>query len=204
MSAYGALVDVMVRGFNGAAALQRRKYSGLCLQYSHVSQLQWGRRSSAAEMANMGSTLQVILPRLQWGRRSSAAEISGQWSVRDGLERFNGAAALQRRKWEPGWWRWTPTFGFNGAAALQRRKFGAAGVNFHAIAEASMGPPLFSGGNDWIDPQLCRLGLQLQWGRRSSAAEMALTEPEETSLAALQWGRRSSAAEMSNSAGSLG
>ncbi len=114
--------------FNGAATLQSRKWSlGKVL------------RSYTDECFNGAATLQSRKwpPRegapskagkLQWGRDSSVAEIENQ--PRNGVpldKGFNGAATLQSRKCFP--------------ASLERRKRGVA----------SMGPRLFSRGNEAIE-----------------------------------------------------
>ena len=64
----------------------------------HGHRLQWGRRCSAAEMP-APTAKRSEFTRLQWGRRCSAAEIRARWSKRPAATaRFNGAAAVQRRK----------------------------------------------------------------------------------------------------------
>ncbi len=138
-----------------------------------VSQLQWGRRVSAAERSLSGP-LSCGLSRLQWGRRVSAAESgpSATYStVRRpasmGPPRFSGGkltdrlAELQERialQWgrrvsAAESWRSRRRAGrrrsFNGAAAFQRRKGPMAGTWKSGRKPASMGPPRFSGGKLW-------------------------------------------------------
>ena len=60
---------------------------------------------------------------------------------------------------------------FNGAAAVQRRKYALPAIGIANRGVPSMGPPLFSGGNKSED-DADRQGNTLQWGRRCSAAEM--------------------------------
>src|SRR6185312_4211408 len=108
--------------------------------------LQWGRRCSAAEIAHREAD-GVIKALLQWGRRCSAAEIASILMFDNtsahasmGPPLFSGG---NRRR--AGHERPTPP-SFNGAAAVQRRKFWHRGER-HRGSTASMGPPLFSGGN---------------------------------------------------------
>ena len=119
-------------GFNGAAAFQRRK-SGL--RRLAASELQWGRRFSAAEMSGVSLT-----------RRTSHMS-------------FNGAAAFQRRKCAR-WLGQRMYECFNGAAAFQRRK-SSSHVGCYQ-SPASMGPPLFSGGNARLadrSPAACKASM---------------------------------------------
>src|SRR6185312_12652771 len=60
---------------------------------------------------------------------------------------------------------------------------------------ASMGPPLFSGGNLARDGSYA-LPHVLQWGRRCSAAEIGTGGGDIYNTWKLQWGRRCSAAEI--------
>src|SRR6185312_11924614 len=108
--------------------------------------LQWGRRCSAAEMKPTSGCGRAPSG-LQWGRRCSAAEIpptadadAGCALASMGPPLFSGG---NRRR--AGHERPTPP-SFNGAAAVQRRKFWHRGER-HRGSTASMGPPLFSGGN---------------------------------------------------------
>ena len=59
---------------------------------------------------------------------------------------FNEASALQRRKRRAGWSHVRKPSSFNEASALQRRKRRTVEPR-RAPMEASMRPPLFSGGN---------------------------------------------------------
>ena len=110
--------------FNGAAAVQRRKYTAVASQAKRLLQLQWGRRCSAAEMSSR-SWLHCARRSLQWGRRCSAAEIRPNLSWK---------TYLQQLQW-----------GRRCSAA----EIAGRAVRHHAGRVASMGPPLFSGGN-WL------------------------------------------------------
>ena len=61
---------------------------------------------------------------------------------------------------------------------------------------ASMGPPPFSGGNKFIGSVIPAANVKLQWGRRLSAAEIAVVAATAADAEWLQWGRRLSAAEI--------
>src|SRR6185312_3818455 len=108
--------------FNGAAAVQRRKCGARRSRCARDAALQWGRRCSAAEIV----LYQPCLPAnsmLQWGRRCSAAEIQkAGWARIMFKGGFNGAAAVQRRKWAMPSAFLMGALSFNGAAAVQRRK----------------------------------------------------------------------------------
>jgi len=85
---------------------------------------------------------------------------------------FNGAADFHRRKFSETWVV-DACFdgGFNGAADFHRRKYWHPMIAADEIAIASMGPPIFIGGNP--DPLLPLIPIiMLQWGRRFSSAEM--------------------------------
>ncbi len=134
--------------------------------------------------------------RLQWGRRFSSAEIYASICVLDNASkasmgppifiggnpartctartcatRFNGAADFHRRKWCASIWTRTRPKSFNGAADFHRRKL------IHLIRKnffcsiASMGPPIFIGGNPLSASPFFFIR-KLQWGRRFSSAEM--------------------------------
>ena len=111
-------------GFNGAAAVQRRKSVPETVPPGESRRLQWGRRCSAAEIGP-GPLYKYWPVLLQWGRRCSAAEIGDQQT------------------------------------------------GFVEDRGASMGPPLFSGGNPLQCWPAKQRGGQLQWGRRCSAAEIS-------------------------------
>ena len=170
---------------------------------------------------------QITLPRkslvcglLQWGRRSSATETPADRAVSEFVRwRFNGAAALQRRRRRSQSRANSRENGFNGAAALQRRRRTDPRPNRPAHWHASMGPPLFSDGDSGSSRKkfassrsfngaaaLQRrrrcgghtLGSSirtLQWGRRSSATETGVMTQIIIGADGLQWGRRSSATE---------
>ena len=137
----------MPKRFNGAAALQRRRPGLHVLNFASqprasmgpplfsdgdacrillvendLKQLQWGRRSSATE-TNHIARMDAEIGKLQWGRRSSATEtLETAMLLNSGIMRFNGAAALQRRR--PSYYAHnnSRSLSFNGAAALQRRR----------------------------------------------------------------------------------
>ena len=112
------------KSFNGAATLQPRKCE-VEGTLAHVSRLlQWGRDSSAAE----------IRPR----NTASRARPAG----------FNGAATLQPRKLDDAAVPPAGATGFNGAATLQPRKFLSWQSSGGGDCLASMGPRLFSRGNN--------------------------------------------------------
>ena len=91
---------------------------------------------------------------MQWGRRCSAAEIR---PAKRSFPRFPAR--------------------FNGAAAVQRRKLECGVLNPIVYPRASMGPPLFSGGN-YSGPVPAPVAhAMLQWGRRCSAAEILVADP---------------------------
>ena len=114
--------------------------------------------------------------RLQWGRGCSAAEMCRRVGPTISFfTRFNGAAAVQPLRL------WTnrppvPRFcGFNGAAAVQPRRCEAQGKRTRSQRPASMGPRLFSRGDERRYLTDISLGKLLQWGRGCSAAEMCTT-----------------------------
>ncbi len=159
-------------GFNGAADFHRRKYAVMKTEFTAIVQLQWGRRFSSAEITRL-DRLEQMYTRLQWGRRFSSAEMVSPLqpvlnirvasmgppifiggnppTVRGIITRlphgFNGAADFHRRKYESARQQYTRHAGFNGAADFHRRKsFGCSHAS--EISErASMGPPIFIGGN---------------------------------------------------------
>ncbi len=121
--------------------------------------LQWGRLSSEAEGFKKGPVNEPIFL-LQWGRLSSEAEGSCTGTtLNTSLDRFNGAASLQRRK-----------VGIDAVTGLIERL-------------ASMGPPLFRGGRWYFSTSFSWLRWALQWGRLSSEAEGS--EPSEMSAVCL-------------------
>jgi len=161
--------------FNGAAALQRRR--------GHLQDVPAARSCGASmgpPLFSGGGALSIVqidtkTMTLQWGRRSSAAE-GRRGHIRrmdHGVVRFNGAAALQRRRGNGS----TPRRFPNEEASMGPPLFSGGGKTPSASAFslgqlASMGPPLFSGGGAWaFFLSLGGLVVVLQWGRRSSAAE---------------------------------
>ena len=109
--------------FNGAAAVQRRKFPPACRRTWPTHPLQWGRRCSAAEITEMLAKCPPG-PRLQWGRRCSAAEMAAPGSTRPS-------------------WRRCLQWGRRCSAA----EMGASEIRAGQAFVPSMGPPLFSGGN---------------------------------------------------------
>jgi len=61
---------------------------------------------------------------------------------------------------------------------------------------ASMGPPIFIGGNPGSLTRNDTIVRQLQWGRRFSSAEMSDAAGKLWRTTMLQWGRRFSSAEI--------
>ena len=101
---------------------------------------------------------------LQWGRRFSSAEI--------------------RRK-APTSWGIIP--GFNGAADFHRRKFLNLEVKY-SEDPASMGPPIFIGGNIGTPVLPCPSVQPLQWGRRFSSAEIGSFDGADRTLSVASMG----------------
>ncbi len=164
--------------------------------------LQWGRRSMAAETVARGARAGRGA-QLQWGRRSMAAETSQRCArlLEKDFSRFNGAAARWRRRprraASSGRRIWSLSMGppLDGGGD---RLHDAAIEHGRLSRRASMGPPLDGGG----DARRCIQSgssrqdqFQLQWGRRSMAAETCDLEPCASMSTWLQWGRRSMAAE---------
>ena len=127
-------------------------------------------------------------------QRRKLSCIGRSWPSKPG---FNGAAALQRRKlFGMSSSSTVSRCGFNGAAALQRRKFDHRRRRCLDPVVASMGPPLFNGGSH---PE--HVG-----DRRGESASMgpplfnggsaSCTTPSASATLRLQWGRRSSTAEV--------
>ena len=159
-------------GFNGAAALQRRRHPLVYVVKLPIAALQWGRRSSATETLvwrcrmlllrgsfNGAAALQRrrhtswsasvgLSLTLQWGRRSSATETVGG---------FLGVGPVG--------------FASMGPPLFSDGDFGKMAFRSGGATPASMGPPLFSDGDllEREKQELAKLGLQ--WGRRSSATE---------------------------------
>ena len=187
--------------------------------------LQWGRGSSAAEMRPTPAIRQTP-PVLQWGRGSSAAEIQFHAEEYDStqvpLQWGRGSSAAEMSTWRVSWARRRR---FNGAAALQPRKSRQMRVLEACERVASMGPRLFSRGNNalagWqrdrgiasMGPRLFSRGNRLPPWRSSMDDAQASMGPRLFSRGnwshdakacsldgELQWGRGSSAAEISSSA----
>ncbi len=158
------------RRFNGATDLHRWKRKKT-YDYCHtVFKLQWGHRFTSVEtsrfsdesgtfsLASMGppiyiggnlpqrSTTAYYLPELQWGHRFTSVETiapSSHQLWRDALQwghRFTSVETGSDNvfKWQ--------TWGFNGATDLHRWK-PPCGTNKGEQHHASMGPPIYIGGN---------------------------------------------------------
>ncbi len=202
--------------FNGAAAVLRRR--GVQCPQSRVTAVAsmgpplfcGGETRPALETFCRGIVL-------QWGRRCSAAERKRSERLILWACRFNGAAAVLRRRADDDKRLARRVLRFNGAAAVLRRR-GDRRAQDRGTCRASMGPPLFCGGEEYcrghgirrvvasMGPPLfcggearrtvrCERRSRLQWGRRCSAAERACRLPANSPGRWLQWGRRCSAAE---------
>ncbi len=135
--------------------------------------------------------------RLQWGRRFSSAEMTVRRTVNSHRpSRFNGAADFHRRKSRdltldhlvPDSLQWGRRFSsaemsiIAGESDDPRKASmgppifiggnGRRHIPDDGLHAASMGPPIFIGGNDIIRAQSTRTRWMLQWGRRFSSAEM--------------------------------
>src|SRR4051794_40154896 len=113
---------------------------------SALRELQWGRRSSSAETLPP-SILTQVQAQLQWGRRSSSAETPGPAAL---MPRWPALLQWGRR---------------SSSAETAAGRLRGAGRPF-----ASMGPPIFVGGDNSLHAGGA-LQVVLQWGRRSSSAE---------------------------------
>ena len=134
--------------FNGAAARWRRRHRPARGQRGRVRRLQWGRRSMAAE------TRRGRRGEGETSRASMGPPLDGGG---DPASRYPTAA--------------TAGSGFNGAAARWRRRRRRPQLRPGGADAASMGPPL-DGGGDYALVTCRRVTyMQLQWGRRSMAAE---------------------------------
>ncbi len=135
-----------LRGFNGAAAFQRRKAPTTELLTQPLTPLQWGRRVSAAESLSSASFF-VSIDALQWGRRVSAAErlatmaCAGRHCQLQWGRRVSAAERLPQANIHPAG-QWSLQWGRRVSAAE-------------------------SAGNTLAQSQV----ILLQWGRRVSAAE---------------------------------
>ena len=109
---------------------------------------------------------------------------------------FNGAADFHRRKYPRAVTQPRPSRRFNGAADFHRRKCSLPRGRADSHPRASMGPPIFIGGNFLLRlPEVGRITL-LQWGRRFSSAEIHHALEHRHPHPSLQWGRRFSSAEI--------
>ena len=153
-------------GFNGAAVFQPRKF----VQPTNrllVTQLQWGRGLSTAEIFPSSGRDQRVW--LQWGRGFSTAEISAVLTAHVDPFSFNGAAVFQPRKFSRSAAVNSAADRFNGAAVFQPRKC-AAGTR-RQPGRASMGPRSFNRGNH-ARMRRYRWSTTLRWGRGFSTAEI--------------------------------
>ena len=130
---------------NGAADFHRRKYFFPSFPYQK-GKLQWGRRFSSAEMGLRGGPLPSA-PLLQWGRRFSSAEMSVpaayiffplalQWGRRFSSAEIKGTKMKTQRYSRLQWGR-----RFSSAEIRSGARTNCATIT------ASMGPPIFIGGN---------------------------------------------------------
>jgi len=109
---------------------------------------------------------------LQWGRRFSSAEIGNLPRKRKDRGSFNGAADFHRRKYAG---RRQELIGAVVASMGPPIFIGGnmkAGARRGTTRKASMGPPIFIGGNGGQYHGVQREEAMLQWGRRFSSAEM--------------------------------
>ena len=158
--------------------------------------LQWGRRFSAAEIPDQPrlAHLEVLAsmgpPLFSGGNGNRIHQNALDWTC------FNGAAAFQRRKFDAAglggghsrWLQWGRRFSaaeIGHEMSQQLHCFDASmgpplfsggnrhhGRAEHPLRRASMGPPLFSGGNGETHGHRHGVCASLQWGRRFSAAEI--------------------------------
>jgi len=132
--------------------------------------LQWGHRFSSVEMNScrirVASSIQ-----LQWGHRFSSVEIS-----------FCGFSPQIMS-------------GFNGATDFHRWKSWLAKLTERESVLASMGPPIFIGGNLDLNG-IARSPPMLQWGHRFSSVEIVNGNYGSMYGHSLQWGHRFSSVEM--------
>jgi len=92
------------------------------LQPVHI-QLQWGHRFTSVETLENAVRLPSQTFRLQWGHRFTSVETT--WIT------------IQK----------ITTYGFNGATDLHRWKQCSVIISDGTVVEASMGPPIYIGGN---------------------------------------------------------
>ena len=109
---------------------------------------------------------------------------------------FNGAADFHRRKYLVPAGR-----GFKFFLLQWGRRFSSAEIYTVRVADtllrfASMGPPIFIGGNYKVCGTYRKESPALQWGRRFSSAEIDGQTQISNAGLLLQWGRRFSSAEM--------
>ncbi len=142
----GTRISFQRKGFNGAAAFQRRKGHQQRPPLRSQNLLQWGRRVSAAE-------------------RSVPSKLIAPLAAC-----FNGAAAFQRRKGCPSLVGSQPAPCFNGAAAFQRRKERRLPPLSRLPKPLQWGRRVSAAESSGQERLLTR-HLPLQWGRRVSAAE---------------------------------
>ena len=141
-------------GFNGAADFHRRKYyppatADLILLASMGPPIFIGGNRKSPQKKKRQR-------KLQWGRRFSSAEICRTAAgTHRRSRRFNGAADFHRRKYESRCTARDHTEGFNGAADFHRRKWRPVPRCTERGGNASMGPPIFIGGNAKISVDFC-------------------------------------------------
>ena len=163
------------------------------------------------------------MAKLQWGHRFSSVEMIGAMRGQVLEPRsFNGATDFHRWKSGCRWASWTrswrcfngatdfhrwkcagvlvdgvaQTSGFNGATDFHRWKYGTC-ASPSRTRTASMGPPIFIGGNILHFVAFPTSHNPLQWGHRFSSVEICVGDELYISDAMLQWGHRFSSVEIS-------
>jgi len=133
--------------FNGAADFHRRKYERRQHETINGIWLQWGRRFSSAEISERRDP--HCLPN----------------------RRFNGAADFHRRKCKFTGKPFDPSRELQWGRRFSSAEMLVASPENEQQKGASMGPPIFIGGNLCVC-QYARPVMMLQWGRRFSSAEI--------------------------------
>ncbi len=115
---------------------------------------------------------------------------------RSSLWCFNGATDFHRwkylgdfrRQFMRKWLQWGHRF--------SSVEMGKVEVAHASLGEASMGPPIFIGGNTISRKSRSLLSVPLQWGHRFSSVEITLTLGSGANVISLQWGHRFSSVEI--------
>jgi len=111
--------------------------------------------------------------RLQWGHRFTSVETKCSGKTRSPIVSFNGATDLHR------WKRVLNRAGSPHIPALQwGHRFtsvetGTQSMVWKGKLDASMGPPIYIGGNTFIFLYICLRANALQWGHRFTSVETA-------------------------------